>query len=369
MYMGNTTRLEGAQEYFDCMRNINIITHAFLFRSGTDRLNSVLAMQQARDIDAIITDAAPHLRSPDSCSSLQQRLEFFALQMHSSFLLAEMCRPFLGDEPNPDGDRHNLGQRCLQSMTSTLQAYLDMARLSILPLRSWSLTHEALSCACVLSLLKSSQDDESTQSLLEKTYRLLESELANGEDEHDQSGWAFHRQGVKLLQLLRCRGIDRGGNKISNTPYIIFYGVGLGVCLVTFVTAAQFSTPPELISITSGIVLTIRSLGGSVGLAILNAIFSNGLANNVVPKIAAAVLPLGLPKGDLEILIVGVSAGNVTLIEKIPGITPAIIQAADLAMKQAYIIGFRDVFICGAAFTVVGVICKSAGYLYGKRSL
>jgi MFS family permease len=50
--------------------------------------------------------------------------------------------------------------------------------------------------------------------------------------------------------------------------YPVFLGLGLGICLCALVTAAQLSTPPELIATTSGLMISVRSFGGSVGLAI-----------------------------------------------------------------------------------------------------
>ena len=50
--------------------------------------------------------------------------------------------------------------------------------------------------------------------------------------------------------------------------YPVFLGLGLGICLCALVTVAQLSTPRELIAITSGLMIGMRSLGGSVGLAI-----------------------------------------------------------------------------------------------------
>ena len=60
---------------------------------------------------------------------------------------------------------------------------------------------------------------------------------------------------------------DSGSSK-EVWGYPVFLGTGLGLSLVSLITAAQLSTPPELIAITSGLVIGIRSLGGSVGLAI-----------------------------------------------------------------------------------------------------
>jgi hypothetical protein len=50
--------------------------------------------------------------------------------------------------------------------------------------------------------------------------------------------------------------------------YPMFLGVGLGTCLCALVTAAQLSTPRELIAITSGLMISMRSFGGAVGIAI-----------------------------------------------------------------------------------------------------
>lgn len=148
----------------------------------------------------------------------------------------------------------------------------------------------------------------------------------------------------------------------ENTPsthywgYILFYGIALGLALVTFFTAAQFATPPELIATTTGICTGVRSLGGSIGLSILNAIFSSGLTDNLAPKVTKAVVPLGLPTTSIGPLIGALSSGNMALVEQVPGVTPEIIAAAGLAIKQAYVVGFRNVFICGAAFMAVGII-------------
>jgi hypothetical protein len=50
--------------------------------------------------------------------------------------------------------------------------------------------------------------------------------------------------------------------------YPVVLGVGLGWSLTYLVTVAQLGTPPHMIAVTSGILLSIRSFGGSVGLAI-----------------------------------------------------------------------------------------------------
>jgi MFS family permease len=50
--------------------------------------------------------------------------------------------------------------------------------------------------------------------------------------------------------------------------FTILLGTGLGLSLCVLITVAQLSTPPELIAIASGILISVRSLGGAVGLAV-----------------------------------------------------------------------------------------------------
>ncbi|KIH91218.1 siderophore iron transporter [Sporothrix brasiliensis 5110] len=138
--------------------------------------------------------------------------------------------------------------------------------------------------------------------------------------------------------------------------YPVFLGLGLGICLCALVTVAQLSTPRELIAITSGLMIGMRSLGGSIGLAIYNAILSGELNKNLGANIAGAVLPLGLPETSLGALIGALAAQDTTALLAVPGISPDIINAAVGALKSTYSVAFRWVWVAAGAFTVVAAI-------------
>lgn len=140
--------------------------------------------------------------------------------------------------------------------------------------------------------------------------------------------------------------------------YMIFLGAGLGLLLTTLVVVAQLSTPPELIAITSGLVLSVRSLGASTGLVIYQAVFSNGISKNLFPKVAAMALPLGLPEESLGPLLVALTAGNMDELSNVPGVSPQIREAAASGMKEAYRLAFAYVWATAAAFSVVALIGK-----------
>jgi len=138
--------------------------------------------------------------------------------------------------------------------------------------------------------------------------------------------------------------------------YPVFLGIGLGICLCALLTAAQLSTPRELIAITSGLMISMRSLGGSVGLAIYNAIFTAKFSANLGPKIAGAVLPLGLPMTSLPQFIGDLASSNTTDLPNVPGVTPQIIGAGVGGLFEAFSLGFRYVWIAAGVFMFVAAI-------------
>jgi len=69
-----------------------------------------------------------------------------------------------------------------------------------------------------------------------------------------------------IFYILMATATPGSSNAVWGYP--VFLGIALGICLCTLVTVAQLSTPKELIATTSGLMIGVRSLGGSVGLAI-----------------------------------------------------------------------------------------------------
>ncbi|KAK5446750.1 hypothetical protein LTS15_009683 [Exophiala xenobiotica] len=138
----------------------------------------------------------------------------------------------------------------------------------------------------------------------------------------------------------------------------VLLGSGLGIILPTIMVTAQLSTPPDLISTASALILAVRSFGATVGLAVNNAIFKSTLSTQLPKKIAAAALPLGLPKTSFAPLIGALSSQNQALLASIPGVTPKIIGAAANALLQAYSVSFRYCWVAAACFCFVAVVAS-----------
>ena len=67
--------------------------------------------------------------------------------------------------------------------------------------------------------------------------------------------------------------------------YIVISGVGLGICLNALIVLAQLSTPVDLISRASGLMISTRGFGGTVGLSIYNAVFNSAISSNLGPNV------------------------------------------------------------------------------------
>jgi MFS family permease len=144
----------------------------------------------------------------------------------------------------------------------------------------------------------------------------------------------------------------------SNDIYglVVLFGLGLGIAIPALVTVVQLSVPPELIATVTGLMLATRAIGGTVGLAVYTAIFNGAISDNFASKVATATIPLGLPQSSLGPLLGSLAANDQQALQHIPGITPRIIGAAVAAMKDAFHIGFRNVYVTALAMAAAAVL-------------
>ncbi|KAI4603609.1 hypothetical protein KJ359_003425 [Pestalotiopsis sp. 9143b] len=139
----------------------------------------------------------------------------------------------------------------------------------------------------------------------------------------------------------------------------VLMGAALGMTLTSLVTAAQLSTPPDLIAVASGLVISVRSLGGTVALAIFNALFLDE-TSHLRENIAAAAVSAGLPSSKVGQLVAALSTQNETALASIPGATPQVIGAGADALFVTYLAAFRHVWIAAACFVAVAAIGQSS---------
>lgn len=148
-------------------------------------------------------------------------------------------------------------------------------------------------------------------------------------------------------------------NKDTSTPVWglpVLLGWALGMTLITLITAAQLSIPAELISVATGLIISVRSLGGTIGIAIYNSVFTAAMTK-LGDNVASAAVAAGLPSSSVPHFVGDLVGQNSTDLVTVPGVTPEIIGAGSGALLDTYATGFRNVWITATAFCVLAAIC------------
>ncbi|KAF6810260.1 trichothecene efflux pump [Colletotrichum sojae] len=104
------------------------------------------------------------------------------------------------------------------------------------------------------------------------------------------------------------------------------------------------------IGLATGVLGSIRGLGGAVATALYSSVLTNELNKNLPKYVVPASTGAGLSPSSLEPLFTAIAAGNFSTV---PGINPDIVAAVTGAVKTAYTSSFQVVFYTTIPFSVV----------------
>lgn len=123
------------------------------------------------ELDKIMADAAPHLRSEDYCFTLRDHIQRLTLKLRSSYLVSEICRRSLKQSSTGSGKKAlapHLCHECIDSLLSTIEAFIEIHQIIPHASRSWIHLHSAISAAFLLSVDEGAQTEPSVWAILEK---------------------------------------------------------------------------------------------------------------------------------------------------------------------------------------------------------
>ncbi|OQU99354.1 hypothetical protein CLAIMM_04993 [Cladophialophora immunda] len=138
--------------------------------------------------------------------------------------------------------------------------------------------------------------------------------------------------------------------------YAFLYGTGVGLLEIAIIVIIQFSVSSDHLGVVTGILSSMRGIAGALGISIYSSILSTRLAQDLPQRLAAATLPLGLPENSFPRLLQDIFSSNFQDIPEIPGMTAAIIQAAEMASKLSWAQAFKPIYWLGAALGVTAVV-------------
>jgi EmrB/QacA subfamily drug resistance transporter len=145
---------------------------------------------------------------------------------------------------------------------------------------------------------------------------------------------------IGALGLFLLSGLDRDTSTALAALYMLIFGMGLGMVMQVLVLAVQNAVEYEQLGVATSGATLFRSIGGSLGTALLGAVFSNKLADAL-----AGDLPAGAGRG---------AEANLA------GLDPSALGRLPTAIRDAYLAAFTDavdlVFVVAAGIMAIAFV-------------
>ncbi|KAF7559147.1 hypothetical protein G7046_g5005 [Stylonectria norvegica] len=123
-------------------------------------------VENCEAVETLRNRSSAQLQSKDSCKTALDRLQHYAIRLHTSFVISVACRPALRRDCELDPDqKKTLAARCKTNLTETVRMFLAMHQLSAIPTRSWAFTYHGLSSALLLGILCETKADPEVRQL------------------------------------------------------------------------------------------------------------------------------------------------------------------------------------------------------------
>lgn len=165
--MSQTAETEG-WAYLEAMYHLCKIISQRLNPDAASNATYSQILDNCKAVEHIRDKCLNQLRNKDACKSALDRLQHFAIRLHTSFILSVCCRPALmrSESTRLDAPQKKfLADRCKLNLTETVRMFLAMHQLSVIPTRSWAFTYHGLSSAVLLGILGDSKGDPEVRQL------------------------------------------------------------------------------------------------------------------------------------------------------------------------------------------------------------
>ena len=166
--------------------------------------------------------------------------------------------------------------------------------------------------------------------------------------------------GVGLLSLMTA-----DISHIRAVFYIIITGVGLGITMPVFTITVQNAVPHNVLGVATSATAFFRSIGGSVGLAIMGSVMNHRFASEIAGGFTGPIKNL-IPQEQLEAFVnnpqVLVSpqaqAQLRTLFEQFGTQGPALFEQVLQVLRHALSTAISDVFLVSLGAVIIALVIQ-----------
>ncbi|KAJ9643674.1 hypothetical protein H2204_001819 [Knufia peltigerae] len=160
---------------------------------------------------------------------------------------------------------------------------------------------------------------------------------------------------ISLIGSLASLGVN-GNTQAVATVSVLSCFVNQPLFLAFVIISLQIENQVD-IGIASGILSTIRLIGGAVGTAVYSTILADTYASRLAHNIEQVVATTGFPKSETSQLIKAAAANTAKAYQAVPHITGEIIELCQVAVKSGYIHAAHIVWLSAMAFGGLSLIC------------
>ncbi|MFF7637019.1 MDR family MFS transporter [Kitasatospora sp. NPDC008050] len=137
------------------------------------------------------------------------------------------------------------------------------------------------------------------------------------------------------LGLVLMAQMDAGTSKLLSVPYMAVFGAGMGCLMQTAMLIAMESVQMKDMGVASSTVTLSRTVGGSIGVAVMGSLFAQRVQSSLSAHSGAAS---GIPAGSAQL--------------DVTGLPPAVRAVYAHAVTS----GMSLVFLVSAAITATGIV-------------
>ncbi|KAF1935550.1 TRI12-domain-containing protein [Clathrospora elynae] len=143
----------------------------------------------------------------------------------------------------------------------------------------------------------------------------------------------------------------------QTTALLLIGTIAAGYIENLTLSTTTYLCDPADIGLVTGVMGAIRTGLSAIATSMYSSNLATESAKYIPQKVMPAALAVGLPEPSLLALFSGITLGDFTAV---PGISAGIIAATGTAVKDAYAMSFRTVYLCTIPF---GVLLILAGLL------
>lgn len=170
--------------------------------------------QHREEIQGIMRDAAEHLRDSRQCNTSRETLEHWALYLHTSYAMSELCRPAVSPSTSSEIVK-SFKPVCIENLVNTIEAFLGLNNITFFARQSWAAVHRGLSSALLLGILGVHRHNERARKLIARFVTLM-SQITATVDPTEVSGPV--QRGIQALRKLNITEDQTGTSFTDSLP-------------------------------------------------------------------------------------------------------------------------------------------------------